>query len=160
MNKILHPYSKLMPEETIREIILSITGNHDPNDSVLPRQSNWNGSTNSIVGCYVPIKGPKTLLKRKRRSIVLDTRRRSLRNVHDIPVKTFQSLATEMKPTRRSSLKMQAGKMIRKVRKSLSIPTKGSQRRFHSTNNQVSFDPFPNYFEIDFISFCLLHLQF
>ena len=147
-----------MPEETIREIILSITGNHDPNDSVTPRNSNCNGSTNSIVGCYVPIKGPKALLKRKRRSIVIDTRRRSRRNVHDISVINSQSSETEMKPTRRSSLKMQAGKMIQKVRKSLSIPTKGCHRRFLSTNNQVSFDPFPNYFEIDFISFCLLHL--
>jgi len=158
MNQILHPYSKLMPEETIREIILSIAGNHDPNDSVTPRQSNWNGSAHSLVGCYVPIIGPKRLLKRKRRSIVLDTRRRSLRNMHDIPVKISQSLATEMKSTRRSSLKMQAGKMIRKVRKSLSIPTKGSLRTFHSRYNQVSFDPFPNYFQIDFVSSCLLPL--
>ena len=49
-----------MPEETIREIILSIVGNHTtditPSNSARSRQSNLNGSTDSFVGCYVPIK--------------------------------------------------------------------------------------------------------
>ena len=147
-----------MPEETIREIILSIARNHDPTDCITPRQSSMNESKNSIVGCYVPIKGPKTLLKRKRRSVVLNERRRSLRIVYDIATNSSQLPLTEFQPTRRHSLKMQAGKMIQKVRKSLSIPTKESHRRFHTKNSQVSFDPFPNYFQIDFINACLIYL--
>jgi len=147
-----------MPEETLREIILSIAGNHDLTDEIVPRQSNMYGSTHSIVGCYVPIKGPKTLFKRKRNSVLLDERRKSIRTVHRGAVKNFQPSDTEIQPTRRPSLKIKAGKMIQKVRKSLSIPRKGASKRFQNTSSQVSFEPFPNYFEIDFIDACLLHL--
>ena len=147
-----------MPEETIREIILSLAENYDSTNSITSRQSNVYGSTHSIVGCYIPIKGPKTLFNRKRSSVVLDERRKSMRNVHGTAIYKFQPSDTELQPTRRPSLKIQAGKMIQKVRKSLSIHRKGACKRFHNTNSQVSFEPFPNYFEIDFIAACLLHL--
>ena len=108
-----------------REIIFSIVINHctdiTPSNSATPRQSNLNESKDSVVGCYVPIKRQKRLFKRKRSKVYDDfKRKKSLRNVHGIRPKISQLPATECQPVRRSSLKMQADKMIQKVRKSFS----------------------------------------
>ena len=155
-----------MPEETIREIILSIVGNHStditPSNSARSRQSNLNGSTDSFVGCYLPIKRQKRLFKRKRSKVYDDfKRKRSLRNinrnVHGIHPKISQIPATECQSVRRSSLKIQADKMIQKVRKSFSVK---SHEEINKRRSLVSFAPFPDYFSIDFISTCLLHLWF
>ena len=155
-----------MPEETIREIILSIVDNHStditPSNSARSRQSNLNGSTDSFVGCYVPIKRQKRLFKRKRSKVYDEFKRKlSLRNinrsVHGIHPKISQIPTTKCQPVRRSSLKIQADKMIQKVRKSFSVK---SYEEINKRRSIVSFAPFPDYFSIDFISTCLLDLWF
>ena len=152
-----------MPEETIREIIFSIVGNHctdiTPSNSARPRKLNLNESNDSIVGCYIPIKRQKRLFKRKRSEVYDEfKRKRSLRNinrnVHGIHPKISQLPAVECQPVRRSSLKMQADKMIQKVRKSFSVK---SHEEIDKRRSIVTFAPFPDYFSIDFISTCLLH---
>ena len=109
-----------MPEETLREIILSIAGNHDPTDEIAPRQSNMYGSTHSIFECYVSI---------NRQTKVLQHKRKSIRTVHRCAVKNFQPSDNEIPPAGRPSFKIQADKMIQEVRKSFSKPRKGACKR-------------------------------
>lgn len=151
-----------MPEETLREIILSIAGDDctdiTPNYNLRRRASNLNGSKDSIVGCYLPMTGHKRLFKRKRSLVLDDFRRRtSIRKIQGTHPKISEFQASESQPVRRSSLKIQADKVIQKVRKSFSMSAK-SYQGFNESKSKMALAPYPDYLNIDFISACLLNL--